>query len=215
MIAHEDCGTLVPDSGTMVELESNLGTMVINSDSEDSTMKSLLSNTIVSFFFYYYFLFCLEHDTNPDKPKYRPPFLDHFDRKKIDNINSLATTQQQLDNSNATPSVTSTTPSNNVINHQSPNSPAVTPTAPSASLLPIVSNDEPQQRYQSHLQLQLNQISAANQMGIQHLMHGDNAAIMQPPRAQEIVSGGGGGVKYQRNFVDGEFEFVSHLYKFG
>lgn len=40
MIAHEDYGTLVPDSGTMVELESNLGTMVINSDSEDSTMKS-------------------------------------------------------------------------------------------------------------------------------------------------------------------------------
>lgn len=39
MIAHADCGTLVPD-GTMVELESNLGTMVINSDSEDSTMKS-------------------------------------------------------------------------------------------------------------------------------------------------------------------------------
>lgn len=40
MIAHGDYGTLVPDSGTMVELESNLGTMVINSDSEDSTMKS-------------------------------------------------------------------------------------------------------------------------------------------------------------------------------
>lgn len=43
MIAHEDYGTLVPDSGTMVELESNLGTMVINSDSEDSTMKSAFS----------------------------------------------------------------------------------------------------------------------------------------------------------------------------
>lgn len=41
MIAHTDCGTLVPDSGTMVELESNLGTMVINSDSEDSTMKRM------------------------------------------------------------------------------------------------------------------------------------------------------------------------------
>lgn len=40
MIAHGDYGTLVPDSGTMVELQSNLGTMVINSDSEDSTMKS-------------------------------------------------------------------------------------------------------------------------------------------------------------------------------
>lgn len=42
MIAHTDCGTLVPDTGTMVELESNLGTMVINSDSEDSTLKSKL-----------------------------------------------------------------------------------------------------------------------------------------------------------------------------
>lgn len=41
MIAHENYGTLVPDSGTMVEMESNLGTMVINSDSEDSTMKSM------------------------------------------------------------------------------------------------------------------------------------------------------------------------------
>lgn len=42
MIDHTtDYGTLVPDSGTMVELESNLGTMVINSDSEDSTMKSM------------------------------------------------------------------------------------------------------------------------------------------------------------------------------
>lgn len=40
MIAHTDCGTLVPDSATMVELQSNLGTMVINSDSEESTMKS-------------------------------------------------------------------------------------------------------------------------------------------------------------------------------
>lgn len=42
MIAHADYGTLVPDSGTMVELQSNLGTMVINSDSEESTMKSML-----------------------------------------------------------------------------------------------------------------------------------------------------------------------------
>lgn len=38
-----DCGTLVP-SGTMVELQSNLGTMVINSDSEESTMKSNFLN---------------------------------------------------------------------------------------------------------------------------------------------------------------------------
>lgn len=69
LIAHTDCNTLVPDSGTMVELASNLGTMVINSDSEDSTMK--------------------KHDTNPDKEKYRPQFLDHFDKKKSEVINKM------------------------------------------------------------------------------------------------------------------------------
>ncbi len=62
MIAHSNCDTLVPDSGTMIELESNLGTMVINEDVEESTMK--------------------RHDTNPDKPKYRPLFLEHFDKKE-------------------------------------------------------------------------------------------------------------------------------------
>lgn len=37
-----DSGTLVPgECGTMIELQSDLGTMVINSDTEDeSTMKS-------------------------------------------------------------------------------------------------------------------------------------------------------------------------------
>uniref|UniRef100_T1GK30 Uncharacterized protein n=1 Tax=Megaselia scalaris TaxID=36166 RepID=T1GK30_MEGSC len=35
-----DYGTLVPDSGTMIEIESNLGTMVINSDGEDATLKA-------------------------------------------------------------------------------------------------------------------------------------------------------------------------------
>lgn len=64
MIAHADCNTLVPENGTMVELQSNLGTMVINSDSEESTMK--------------------RHDTNPDKPKYRPLFLEHFDKKEAE-----------------------------------------------------------------------------------------------------------------------------------
>lgn len=49
MIAHENYGTLVPDTGTMVEVESNLGTMVINSDSEDSTMKSMCKMTFYNF----------------------------------------------------------------------------------------------------------------------------------------------------------------------
>nr|XP_023013766.1 serine/threonine-protein kinase hippo-like [Leptinotarsa decemlineata] len=67
-------GTLVPDkggtlvatspSGTMVDLESELGTMVINSDVDDQTMK--------------------RHDTGtaPGGKKYRPMFLDHFDKKE-------------------------------------------------------------------------------------------------------------------------------------
>ncbi|CAH1153567.1 unnamed protein product [Phaedon cochleariae] len=58
-------GTLVPTSpsGTLVELESELGTMVINSDVDDQTMK--------------------RHDTGSSQGgnKYRPMFLDHFDKK--------------------------------------------------------------------------------------------------------------------------------------
>lgn len=42
MIMHEDPGTLVPDHGTVTELQSDLGTMVINSDFEESTMKRKL-----------------------------------------------------------------------------------------------------------------------------------------------------------------------------
>ncbi|XP_053961862.1 serine/threonine-protein kinase hippo [Anastrepha ludens] len=86
MIAHaEDSGTLGPggrglgvaggadaaagrggdltggaDTGTLIELESNLGTMVINSDSDDSTTTK-------------------RNEFN--KPRYRPKFLDHFERK--------------------------------------------------------------------------------------------------------------------------------------
>lgn len=172
------------------------------------------------------FYFFLEHDTNPDKPKYRPPFLDHFDRKKIDAMNSVATTpaeyEQKLNNSTTSQTPTTPTavqqPSMPLNSVQSPNSnkqqqidlnqqqhlQMQPPTAPI---------DSDRQRYQSHLQLQLNQISAANQMGMQHMMH----------HAAGIGGGGvgGGGIdqiipqrqpldvmKYPRNFVDGEFEFV-------
>lgn len=87
MIAHTDCGTLVPDSGTMVELASNLGTMVINSDSEDSTMK--------------------KHDTDPDKEKYRPQFLDHFDRKKTEAINKMVADVAMMPTSPSAPPIES------------------------------------------------------------------------------------------------------------
>lgn len=76
MVQYSDCdsGTLVPDrqsGGTLVAsaLAEELGTMVINSDPEDeSTMK--------------------RHDTGPGESgkKYRPLFLDHFDKKEAESI---------------------------------------------------------------------------------------------------------------------------------
>ena len=64
--------------------------------------------------------------------------------------------------------------------------------------------EEQRQRYQSHLQLQLNQISAANAMGMQQFLHqaADNMVNIQARHHEQPA-------KYQRNFVDGDFEFVS------
>ncbi|KAF2883900.1 hypothetical protein ILUMI_22285 [Ignelater luminosus] len=76
LIQCEDEGTLVPgkggtlvpmsQSGTLVELQSELGTMVINSDIDEQTMK--------------------RHDTASGQvgKKYRPLFLDHFDKKEAE-----------------------------------------------------------------------------------------------------------------------------------
>lgn len=66
-----DCGTLVPGQlGSLAagagDLHADLGTMVINSDTDEGTMK--------------------RHDTDPNdtnRPKYRPPFLEHFDKKEV------------------------------------------------------------------------------------------------------------------------------------
>lgn len=62
-------GTLVPSSpsGTLVELESELGTMVINNDSDDDqTMKRHGT------------------DSSPSGNNYRPMFLDHFDKREAE-----------------------------------------------------------------------------------------------------------------------------------
>lgn len=98
MIMHEDPGTLVPDHGTVTELQSDLGTMVINSDFEESTMK--------------------RHDTNPDRPKYRPLFLDHFDKKEVELCG--------VKSDNGGPQSVSVTDSKPVVSPTSP----ITPTAP-------------------------------------------------------------------------------------
>merc|ERR1719369_687307 len=49
-------------SRTMSEVESNLGTMVINDEEEDSTMK--------------------QYGTAPGQSKYKPDFMEHFDKKE-------------------------------------------------------------------------------------------------------------------------------------
>ncbi|KAJ8928521.1 hypothetical protein NQ314_018897 [Rhamnusium bicolor] len=76
MVQCTDEGTLVPSkdgtlvsmspSGTLVELVSELGTMVINNDVDDQTMK--------------------RHDTGSAQggKKYRPMFLEHFDKKEAE-----------------------------------------------------------------------------------------------------------------------------------
>ncbi|ERL94311.1 hypothetical protein D910_11592 [Dendroctonus ponderosae] len=94
MLSAVDDGTLVPDkggtlvpsdlSGTMVDLESDLGTMVINADSEDDeTMKSKLflrpsSNTLA------WTISGHGTDSAQNKNKYRPMFLDHFDKREAE-----------------------------------------------------------------------------------------------------------------------------------
>ncbi|XP_039290374.1 serine/threonine-protein kinase hippo-like isoform X3 [Nilaparvata lugens] len=78
--------TLVPDrSNTLAE---ELGTMVINSDPEDeSTMK--------------------RHDTGPGEPgkKYRPLFLDHFDKKEAEDYKDDQIPVSSVANISHTPSV--------------------------------------------------------------------------------------------------------------
>lgn len=75
MVQCSDEGTLVPgkggtllpisQSGTLVELQSELGTMVINSDVDEQTMK--------------------RHDTgSAQAKKYRPLFMDQFDKKEAE-----------------------------------------------------------------------------------------------------------------------------------
>ncbi|XP_066149196.1 serine/threonine-protein kinase 3-like isoform X1 [Euwallacea fornicatus] len=85
IISNADEGTLVPDkcgtltniTPTLVELESNLGTMIINTDGEDDeTMK--------------------KHSTNSaNKNKYRPVFLDHFNNDYKENDSIITPTEDE------------------------------------------------------------------------------------------------------------------------
>lgn len=82
----QGCDTLVPAkdgvheeaSGTMIELQSEFGTMIINSDSEEATLKKPNNN----------------NNASPGG-KYRPLFLDHFDKKEA--VGLLPQKPQTLD----------------------------------------------------------------------------------------------------------------------
>ncbi|XP_028172446.1 serine/threonine-protein kinase 3 isoform X3 [Ostrinia furnacalis] len=67
-----DDGTLVPQRDGTAELAADLGTMVINEpDADLATMK--------------------RHDTDPmdtNRPKYRPLFLEHFDKKEVNHLSA-------------------------------------------------------------------------------------------------------------------------------
>lgn len=182
MIAHADCNTLVPD-GTMVELQSNLGTMVINSDSEESTMK--------------------RHDTNPDKPKYRPLFLEHFDKKEAEsNLINTNFMNDQKENLQEVPKMqvpAKNTPQQIQQQMQNP---------------PMDSEQLQQQRFQSQLDFHLNQIqqSAIQQHQIpvpsaptepgDNLQHQIQQQHFQQQQVDNLA-------KYRVLTLDNDYEFVS------
>lgn len=192
MIAHTDCGTLVPDNGTLIELQSNLGTMVINSDSEESTMK--------------------RHDTNPDKPKYRPLFLEHFDKKEAEN-NIITSTHFKTNDNDALHEV----PKMQVPAKNTPQQIQQMQNAPPSRDL---TDADERQRFQSQLQLQLNQISAiqTQQLIQQSTTQLPTAPIMsemgdnlqhQLQQQQYHQQQAENLIKYRMNALDNDYEFVS------
>ncbi|KAG8224631.1 hypothetical protein J437_LFUL003065 [Ladona fulva] len=248
-----DGGTMIAhDTGTLVA--TALDTMVINSDDsegdgdktlarssreghgdgeveegeEESTMK--------------------RHDTGPGESgkKYRPLFLDHFDKKEAENfkpsqgasngpkspLTPPAETRErkaQQRSSVESPTAQPPSPHHGTPRPQHPPAPALhSPQSPAPPPL----TPEERQRFQNHLQRQLNQISGAPP-GIGGGM-GVSAAML----AMSVAGSPGGGVpggahlqhhpfhnananqhvprhenqaKFQRAFADGDFEFLKFL----
>ncbi|XP_046992295.1 serine/threonine-protein kinase 3 isoform X1 [Schistocerca americana] len=190
LVPCRDNATLVPnsDAGTMVELQSNLGTMVINSDTEEEpTMK--------------------RHDTGPGElgKKYRPLFLDHFDKKEAENIKggtqAVASTQT-LNTGDGVPAALPVVSGSSVLNNNNSPHPQTQPQPPAQPQL----SAEERQRFQSHLQRQLNQISGAGATGILHHTPVPPPNPFQVPRHHHENQ-----AKFQRAFQDGDFEFLKFL----
>jgi serine/threonine kinase 3 len=179
------------ESGTMLEQQSNPGTMVINSDTEEEpTMK--------------------RHDTGPGESgkKYRPLFLDHFDKKEAENmkgnVRSNVSPSQRLSggavptnvNSYLSPNAKVSSPKHNVNSAHLQQKPS---TLQQSSQL---SSDE-RQRFQKHFQRQLKQISGTG--GGSALHHPPTAEPIQTRHHQENQD------KFQRASADSDVEFLKFL----
>ncbi|XP_018797730.1 PREDICTED: serine/threonine-protein kinase hippo [Bactrocera latifrons] len=171
MIAHtEDCGTLGPnnraigvttgagnaggragdvsaaaDSGTLIELESNLGTMVIKTDSDDSTTTK-------------------RNEFN--KPRYRPKFLDHFERKNPGDAAVPTRIGEDLEKSTAFGANTEQYQANTP--HQQQQQQQQQQHLIQSQQNHNNSNDT---NWENNMEMQFQQISAINQYGLQQHQH--------------------------------------------
>lgn len=158
------------------------------------------------------------HDTNPDKPKYRPLFLDHFDKKEAEAVNFVTKTNNQstYDDDSSSPEDQDASPQRPQPQVQTPSKQQ--PSAPPLTVEEQQLNDE-RQRYQSHLQLQLNQISAVSPN--MHQQQQQQVQYQQSPMAVTPDGGGGGagnGLEAHNriynnriNLIDSEYDSVSAI----
>lgn len=148
------------------------------------------------------------HDTNPDKPKYRPLFLEHFDKKEAE------TTANPSHEDHSDSEILQEVPNPSVMQVPPKNTPQQIQQMQSVG---SQFNHEEQQRFQSHLELQLNQISAIQQHP-QQILHMQllPTAPSAPSNEQIVDNLQQAQLQYHQqrmNVLDSaEYEFVSETH---
>ncbi|GLH10026.1 Receptor-type guanylate cyclase Gyc76C [Gryllus bimaculatus] len=185
---------------TMLQYPADSGTLVPSRDLMDGTLVPRADG----------------HDTGPGESgkKYRPLFLDHFDKKEAENKGSDTvqgngqpmTPTDKLDGSpSALQQISGSGDTGHPLNNNNNNNNNSPSGAP-----PLTA--EERQRFQSHLQRQLNQISGAGASSILQ-RHGPAQSpgpgvLPDPFQARHHHENQ---AKFQRPFVDGDFEFLKFL----
>ena len=181
MIQHR---TLVPEMTprTMTDLESDLGTMVINEnddDEDDDTMKSELDYNIhLLHTFDFWFETELNSVSGHDSKDYRPAFLDHFEKKE----------RQDTSNSDTKSEKPSSGASAGAVVAQEVN----------ASTSAVAANPA--------LQRQLEQIAGGQPVGGHAVAAPSTYASSQEPSGEAAENNA---AKFQKSLLDGDLEFVS------